>query len=102
MEAGPMYAKGVRNLITLRNLDRSEIDWIVELALTHGDRKPIGQPLKGCIIGIYFALTSTRTRTAFATGGMRLGAHVMSYGPDDLQLKTGETSGTPERFSREC
>jgi ornithine carbamoyltransferase len=86
-----MDLEGVRHLISLRDLDRSEIDWMIERALPYSEGKLVGQPLKGRAIGIYFALTSTRTRTAFTTGAMRLGAHVISYGPGDLQLNTGET-----------
>jgi ornithine carbamoyltransferase len=36
-------------------------------------------------------VTSTRTRTAFSSGAARLGATVIAYGPNDLQLNTGET-----------
>lgn len=52
-----------------------------------------GQPgvLSGKYVGLYFRKSSTRTRTAFTVGAMRLGAQVIPYGPDDLQLITGET-----------
>jgi ornithine carbamoyltransferase len=49
------------------------------------------QPLKGKVAGIYFRGTSTRTRTAFHVGAMKLGAEVIAYGPNDLQIVTGET-----------
>jgi len=42
-------------------------------------------------VGIYFRGTSTRTRTAFTVGAMRLGAATIAYGPNDLQIVTGET-----------
>lgn len=48
-------------------------------------------PLAGKIAGVYFRGTSTRTRTAFTVGAMKLGADVVSYGPNDLQLVTGES-----------
>jgi ornithine carbamoyltransferase len=44
-------------------------------------------------VGIYFRKTSTRTRTAFSAGALRLGASIISYGPNDLQENTGETPG---------
>ncbi|WP_436520721.1 ornithine carbamoyltransferase [Actinoplanes sp. HUAS TT8] len=47
--------------------------------------------LAGAVVGIYFKKTSTRTRTAFTTAALRLGADVIAYGPQDLQLNTGET-----------
>jgi ornithine carbamoyltransferase len=42
-------------------------------------------------VGIYFSKTSTRTRTSFSIGALRLGAQTISYGPNDLQINTGET-----------
>ncbi|KAB1162086.1 ornithine carbamoyltransferase [Micromonospora sp. AMSO12t] len=48
-------------------------------------------PLSGAIVGTLFTKTSTRTRTAFTTAVLRLGGHVISYGPNDLQLATGES-----------
>jgi ornithine carbamoyltransferase len=60
------------------------------LMITHADHgnKPT---LTGKIVGIYFRCSSTRTRTAFSAGAIKLGATVISYGPRDLQLATGET-----------
>ncbi len=86
-----MNSDKIRHLLSLRNLNRTDIDWMIERSLLHASGRATGQPLLGRVIGIYFALTSTRTRTAFTTGAMRLGAHVISYGPEDLQLNTGET-----------
>jgi ornithine carbamoyltransferase len=53
----------------------------------HGNKRT----LAGKVVGIYFRGTSTRTRTAFSVGAMKLGAHILSYGPNDLQINTGET-----------
>jgi ornithine carbamoyltransferase len=60
------------------------------LMLAHDDHgnKPT---LNGKVVGIYFRCSSTRTRTAFSVGAMKLGARIISYGPSDLQLVTGET-----------
>jgi ornithine carbamoyltransferase len=49
------------------------------------------QPLAGKVVGIYFRGTSTRTRTAFTVGALRAGASTVAFGPNDLQLATGET-----------
>lgn len=46
----------------------------------------------GKVVGIYFRTTSTRTRTAFSVGALRLGARIVTFGPSDLQENTGETS----------
>lgn len=49
------------------------------------------KPLAGRYVGIYFRKTSTRTRTSFTVGAQRLGASTIAYGPNDLQIVTGET-----------
>lgn len=49
------------------------------------------KPLAGKVVGIYFKKSSTRTRTSFTVGAMKLGASTISYGPNDLQIVTGET-----------
>jgi ornithine carbamoyltransferase len=55
------------------------------------------QPLKGKNVGIYFRRPSTRTRTSFTVGALNLGAGTIHYGPNDLQLVTGETIGDTAR-----
>lgn len=49
------------------------------------------------VVGVYFRVTSTRTRSAFQVGALRLGARVYPLGPNDLQLNTGETIGDTAR-----
>lgn len=53
--------------------------------------------LAGTVTGVYFAKPSTRTRTAFSAGALRLGAGLVAYGPGDLQLSTGETDADTGR-----
>jgi ornithine carbamoyltransferase len=61
----------------------------------------LGHQLRGQIIGIYFTKTSTRTRTSFSSAALRLGAQIIAYGPNDLQINTGESiEDTKEVFSR--
>ncbi|MGW0709705.1 ornithine carbamoyltransferase [Streptomyces sp. NPDC002643] len=81
-----------RHLISLRDLTAEDIERIVDRGLAHATADGrYGQSLSGKVVGAYFAKTSTRTRTAFVSGAMRLGAHTLTYGPGDLQLNTGET-----------
>jgi ornithine carbamoyltransferase len=86
-EAGPESG-----LLSLRDLDAAELRSIVARSIelyehpTEHDR-----PLAEKAIGVLFTKTSTRTRTAFSVGAHRLGAHVLTYGPGDLQLNTGES-----------
>ncbi|QFU89757.1 ornithine carbamoyltransferase [Amycolatopsis sp. YIM 10] len=82
-----------RHVISLRDLTDGDLEWIVrrgvEIAAGPADA---GASLRGRIVGIYFSRTSTRTRTSFTAGALRLGAQVITYGPGDLQLNTGETA----------
>ncbi|NSL43763.1 ornithine carbamoyltransferase [Streptomyces sp. 8P21H-1] len=50
------------------------------------------RPLAGAVVGVLFRKTSTRTRTAFSAGALRLGGQLITYGPGDLQENTGESS----------
>ena len=80
-----------RSLISMDDLDDAELHALAARgAAFAGGAK--ARPLEGKIVGAYFAKTSTRTRTAFSAGALRLGAGLVSYGPGDLQLNTGETT----------
>jgi ornithine carbamoyltransferase len=74
-------------LISIDDLTDDDLRTIVE----RGAQRSIGPSLHGAVIGIYFRKTSTRTRTAFSAGALRLGAHIVTFGPHDLQTNTGET-----------
>ena len=82
----------IRHLLSLTELGSENlarlVDRSVELA---GDGVVRPGPLNGKVVGVYFKRPSTRTRTSFTSGALRLGAQVVSYGPDDLQITTGET-----------
>lgn len=80
------------HLISLRDLTDIDLRSIVRRGVDiAADPAVAGDPLRGRIIGVYFSKTSTRTRTSFTAGALRLGARVITYGPADLQLNTGET-----------
>jgi ornithine carbamoyltransferase len=82
----------VKHFLSVAELGSQDLMSLVDRALmiTHADHgnKPT---LTGKIVGIHFRCSSTRTRTAFSAGAIKLGATVISYGPRDLQLATGET-----------
>ncbi|GHB53830.1 ornithine carbamoyltransferase [Streptomyces xanthochromogenes] len=87
----------MRNLISLSDLAPDDLARIVGRAVQFG-RDGVAEPtLTGRRVGIYFSKSSTRTRTSFWSGATRLGADTITYGPDDLQLVTGET---PEDTAR--
>ena len=82
----------MRHVISLTDLSPEEMNRILDRSVAFADGTADGTDiLKGKIVGIYFRRPSTRTRSSFTAGAMRLGAQVIAYGPDDLQLTTGET-----------
>src|SRR6185312_15533248 len=82
-----------RHLTSLSDLTTDGFHHIVRRgAEIARDRSAVDRSLTGRIVGTYFRRTSTRTRTAFTAGALRLGASVIAYGPADLQENTGETA----------
>jgi ornithine carbamoyltransferase len=81
-----------KHLLSISDLKSDSILSLIESAVDIAEGRKEGQrPLAGRIVGVYFRKTSTRTRTSFTVGAMKLGAEVISYGPNDLQIVTGET-----------
>lgn len=86
-----MEHAGRRHLISLRDVGHDDLDYMIDRATEYAGGTLVDQPLHYQIIGIYFGLTSTRTRTAFTTAAFRLGGYTITYGPNDLQVNTGES-----------
>lgn len=85
-------ATGERGLFTLSELNTTEIESLVTRSCElFRDRRAHALPLSGKILGVLFTKTSTRTRTAFTVGAIRLGGFPVAYGPGDLQTNTGES-----------
>lgn len=81
-----------RHLLSISDLDRGTILSLVDNAVAIARGQWEGRrPLAGRIVGLYFRKASTRTRTAFTVGALKLGAQVAAYGPDDLQIASGES-----------
>jgi ornithine carbamoyltransferase len=82
----------MRHLLSISDLDDNDLRHLV-LRGAEFSAGSVAQaaPLHGRVVGIYFRKTSTRTRTAFSAGALRLGAQIVSFGPGDLQENTGET-----------
>ncbi|MEV4741752.1 ornithine carbamoyltransferase [Streptomyces sp. NPDC049555] len=92
----------VRHLISTKDLTDSDLRSLVErgAAFSRGSVRS-GDQLSGLVAGVLFLKTSTRTRTSFSAAALRLGAKLISYGPDDLQTNSGETlEDTAEVLSR--
>lgn len=82
----------IRHLLSLAELGPQNLSHLVNQSFAYATaREEPANPLAGKIVGIYFRGPSTRTRTSFTVGAIRLGAQTVSYGPHDLQIATGET-----------
>lgn len=82
----------VRHVLSVTELGVDNLAHLVkESLLISAGEQEIKRPLAGKVVGIYFRGTSTRTRTAFTVGAAHLGAITIAYGPNDLQIVTGET-----------
>ena len=95
-------SSAVRHLISTNDLTDGDLTGLVTRAaeLSAGAVRS-GDQLTGLVAGIRFLKTSTRTRTSFSAAALRLGAKIISFGPDDLQTNTGETlEDTAEVLSR--
>lgn len=79
-------------LLSLDEIDAARMLELADRAVElHHDRTAHDRPLAGSVAGMMFLQTSTRTRTAFSTAALRLGGDILSFGPHDLQLNTGES-----------
>jgi ornithine carbamoyltransferase len=81
----------MRSLISLTDLTAADVAGIVDRAVKLAADPAPGQTLAGRAVGIYFSKSSTRTRASFWRAATKLGADVATFGPDDLQLSSGET-----------
>ncbi len=80
-----------QHVLSIDDLADGVLHEIVELGTSFGAHGIPGDALRGLVVGSLFTTTSTRTRTAFGSAALRLGAGLITYGPADLQLNTGET-----------
>ncbi len=83
---------GFHGLTSLRHLTAQEVGSIVAraVALFRG-APPDRRLLADRCVGIWFLMTSTRTRIAFSAAAARLGGTPLSFGSRELQIATGET-----------
>ncbi len=89
---GPPPPRTPRSLFSLADLPTATLHRLVERSCDlYHDPGAHDDPLRRRLVGVLFTRTSTRTRTAFTAGALRLGAQVVTYGPGDLQTNTGES-----------
>jgi aspartate carbamoyltransferase catalytic subunit len=84
-----------KDLLTIRELDRAEIELILETGRTFKDRLARADtkthPLEGRTVVNLFVEPSTRTRTSFELAARRLGADVVSIDSESSSFRKGET-----------
>jgi aspartate carbamoyltransferase catalytic subunit len=84
-----------KDLLTIRELDRAEIELILETGRTFKDRLARSDtkthPLEGRTVVNLFVEPSTRTRTSFELAARRLGADVVSIDSESSSFRKGET-----------
>jgi ornithine carbamoyltransferase len=82
----------VRHVLSGSDFSTEDLLDLVDYSLSIAEGRRDGdRPLANKAVGIFFRKSSTRTRTSFSVGAAKLGAYVIAYGPNDLQLATGET-----------
>lgn len=87
-----------RDLLRIADLDRQELDAILDLAGSiKAHPKAVADSFPGRTLSMYFNKPSTRTRVSFAEAAHHLGLLPLTLGPDDLQLARGETIGDTAR-----
>ena len=88
---------GHRHLLSLEDLSDETLCGVIRLGAEFAEQGIPVEALRGQAVGALFTRTSTRTRTAFTVGTLRLGGAPVGYGPGDLQLNTGESVGDTGR-----
>lgn len=80
-----------KHLLSVAQLGPDDLVHLIDRSIQFASQRLAGKPLDNKIVGTYFRKPSTRTRTSFTVGALKLGARVVAYGPNDLQIVTGET-----------
>lgn len=78
-----------RSFLAEKDFTRAELEYLIDFSAHLKDLKKRGVPhhyLEGKNIALLFEKTSTRTRAAFTTAAIDLGAHPEYLGANDIQL----------------
>lgn len=82
-----------RNLLSLTDLSKSEIDALLKRSMELKRKWKKGlphQPLEGMCLGLIFDKPSTRTRVSFEVAMSQLGGHPLYLDPGTTQMNRGE------------
>jgi len=83
----------IRHFLTLRDLNATEFNYIIKLAIEMKAARREGRQEKifdGKVLGMIFEKSSTRTRVSFEAGMVQLGGDALYLSPNDSQLGRGE------------
>ena len=81
-----------RNILSVRDMDREEIDRLLSAAAEFDHGKGTGHELDGKILAVLFFEPSTRTRMSFSSAMMRLGGKILNLGSvEATSIAKGET-----------
>lgn len=81
----------VRHFLSTARSGHATLSSIIDRAVRIAQHGVEEETLSGKVVGVFFKKSSTRTRTSFTVGALKLGAKAVTFGPNDLQLSTGET-----------
>jgi len=80
-----------RDFLSIRDLKREEIEFLLEKALEmKQEGKYYQKSLTGYTLGLIFEKASTRTRVSFESAMFRLGGQTLFLSSRDTQLSRGE------------
>jgi ornithine carbamoyltransferase len=84
-----------RDLVTLQELTRDELDTILDVAFDLKRQRALGQPhalLRDRVLAMLFFFPSTRTRASFEAGMAQLGGHAQFIESRTTQISHGDTA----------
>jgi ornithine carbamoyltransferase len=76
----------VKHLLSIRDLDRADVEWILAVS-----ERPHPRPLEGKGVALYFEKPSARTRNSMELATAQLGGHPVYIQKDELGVGTRET-----------
>ncbi|HJJ99646.1 MAG TPA: aspartate carbamoyltransferase [Methanocorpusculum sp.] len=81
-----------KNILSVRDMDRGEIDALLTTAAEFDQNKFTGHELEGKILAVLFFEPSTRTRMSFSSAMMQLGGKILNLGSVEASsIVKGET-----------
>ncbi|HSP65410.1 MAG TPA: ornithine carbamoyltransferase [Candidatus Deferrimicrobium sp.] len=87
-----------RDLLSIADLDRDEINAVLDLAMRAKAGEDLGQPLNGRNLALIFQRPSNRTRVSFEVAINRLGGHPIALFGDEIRLGERETASDIARI----